>query len=452
MRKRNLKKIIIFVLILCISIGFAVLTATLSMNASFSFAQNSFNLYFSNINVLNTSTVTSPTATITDDTTISYSGTFNKPGDYIEFSFYIINNGTIDGQINTISTGLTTEQAQYIDYDFKYAIDNSDVNINDIIYAGQARKVIAHFEYKEDIDDFIDLSSLNVNLTMHFIQPQTVTTTVWNYEYLGDEQYFIVPKTGNYKLEVWGASGGTVDETYHGGYGGYSTGVINLLKGDKYYINVGGEGEYRKLTESNKRAYGGYNGGGTGSSGYAERQVCGGGGATHIASANGVLSSLESNKSSIIIVAGGGAGSWYWLDSNRAVISGSGGGYIGTNGKNNLNAIAYGGTQNITEVSSSTNNPGAFGLGSPVVVVGHAGAGGGYYGGNSVPYAAGGGSGYIGNTSLTDKIMYCYQCQTSAGESNETHIKTRPTTNVSSDAISAYAKVGNGYARITYIG
>ena len=449
MRKRNLKKIIIFVSILCISIGFAVLTATLSMNASFSFAQNSFNLYFSNINVSNISTVTSPTATITDDTTISYSGTFNKPGDYIEFSFYIINNGTIDGQINTISTGLTTEQSQYIDYSLKYAIDNSNVNSNDIIYAGQARKVKAHFEYKEDIDDFIDLSSLNVNLTMHFIQPQIVSATVWNYEYLGDEQFFVVPKNGKYKLEVWGAQGGEANYSFIGGYGGYSVGSIQLQKNSKLFINDGGKGVSANIESTYTKNEGGYNGGGNGYQMLEDVRSAGGVGATHIALSSGLLYQFSSNVSNIIIVAGGGSGAYSHFVNHFNPEVGSngsaGGGYKGVGINNNQ------GTQSSGAVFGYAAQAG-LGVGEFTTTANYSGGGGGYYGGVSRPDgSAGGGSGFIGNDNLTDKIMYCYGCPTSENESDESNIKTRPTSNFSSTATSQYAKVGNGYVRITLL-
>ena len=44
--------------------------------------------------------------------------------------------------------------------------------------------------------------------------------------------------------------------------------------------------------------------------------------------------------------------------------------------------------------------------------------------------------------------MYCYNCE----ESSEINTKTIRTTNASVDAISNYAKKGNGYAKITYLG
>lgn len=72
------------------------------------------------------------------------------------------------------------------------------------------------------------------------------------------------------------------------------------------------------------------------------------------------------------------------------------------------------------------------------------GGGGGFYGGST----GAGGSGYIGNTLLKNKSMYCYNCE----ESSEESTKTIKTTNVSETPTSKYAKIGNGYARITYIG
>ncbi|MDO4995767.1 MAG: glycine rich domain-containing protein [Bacilli bacterium] len=476
MRRRNIRKFIILILILCISIGFAVITASLIMNASFSFTNSSFDLHFSNINVLSTSTVTSPTATITDSTTINYSGTFNKPGDYIDFSFYIVNGGTIDGQISQINTNLTSEQANYITYSLKYEIEKTNVGVNDYVYAGQSRKVIAHFEYKEDIDDFIDLSNLNLNLTMNFIQPQTVTTTVWNYEYSGTEQYFIVPKTGKYKLEVWGASGGGVDGYY--GYGGYSRGTISLNKNQKLYLYVGGQG---KTGMDNPNANlslitGGWNGGG---SAYLDKQfgyynTGSGGGSTDIRTIRADVTyqnySYYTNDTtslnSRIIVAGGGGGEGHDHTDGHPVSSGGhGGGYIGvgvTSAWEDSHTHPLGGTQSsitfgygASPVMTSTTDHLDAGNNSSFC---SGGGGGGYYGGEASIYqgcrnfGGAGGSGYIGNTSLTSKIMYCYNCQESTEEANETNIKTRSTTDVSSIATANYAKNGNGYAKITFTG
>ena len=80
---------------------------------------------------------------------------------------------------------------------------------------------------------------------------------------------------------------------------------------------------------------------------------------------------------------------------------------------------------------------------------GGADCGDGFYGGGAgrTAYGAGGGSGYIGNSLLTNKVMYCYNCE----ESNEESTKTISTTCNEETPTSYCAKKGNGYARITLV-
>ena len=130
------------------------------------------------------------------------------------------------------------------------------------------------------------------------------------YSYTGETQIFIAPIAGYYKLQTWGAQGGSaLDGT--GGKGGYSEGIVGLNKGDILYIGVGESGEEKNT---------GYNGGGYG---HAP-----GGGATHISTRKNVLSELENYKSSVCIVAGGGGG-------GEKTVGGAGGGLIGQNGSKN---------------------------------------------------------------------------------------------------------------------
>lgn len=77
----------------------------------------------------------------------------------------------------------------------------------------------------------------------------------------GSVQTFTAPTTDSYTFEVWGAQGGNYD-TYYGGLGGYSKGTVNLEKGTKLYIYVGGT---PATNSSNRTAVtGGFNGGGSG--------------------------------------------------------------------------------------------------------------------------------------------------------------------------------------------
>ena len=266
-----------------------------------------------------------------------------------------------------------------------------------------------------------------------------------DFEYLGKEETFTIVTTGIYKLETWGAQGGSYNETYHGGYGGYATGTINLEKGTTLYINVGEQGEG---SCSNCKAS--YNGGGQGY-GKGSNIASTGGGATHIATKSGLLASLENNKDNIIIISGAGAGGYYHTSGdNYCSFGGNGGGFKGTQGKKNSYQIAQPGGQTEGGTAGYRGNDGSFGKGGSFKsnTDGASGGGAGYYGGGSAAHSgAGGGSGYLANT-LTNKVMYCYECE----ESNEEATKTVSTTNVSEEAIANYAKKGNGYARITFIG
>ena len=244
----------------------------------------------------------------------------------------------------------------------------------------------------------------------------TWTGNAKNFEYTGSEQTFTAPLSGRYKLEVWGAQGGS-----SGGVGGYSIGTYTLTANQKIYINIGGAGG------NGVNGAGGYNGGGRG---YASAAVCaGGGGATHIATVSGLLSTLSSKKDKILIVAGGG------------------GGYCENGGTGGVGGGIKGGGSN-----PGTQTGGAsFGLGAGVSsgCCMRGGGGGGFYGGSHADNDAGyGGSGYIGNSLLKNKAMYCYNCTSSTAEST----KTISTTCANAAATENCAKKGNGYVRITYIG
>lgn len=280
----------------------------------------------------------------------------------------------------------------------------------------------------------------------------------YEFEYTSDIQEFTVPKTGIYKLEVWGAQGSDISSnTLESGYGGYSSGLINLAKGDNIFVIVGGQGA--TVSSHSTNYSGGYNGGGN-SLTNSDTLWGAGGGATSIQNIlinDGLLKNYEESKDNILIVAGGGGG-FGTFQSNKNT-GGSGGGYVGNNGTSSNSSYGVGGNQ--TSGCHATNsmyqdqsiNSGSFGLGGNGNLntrTGGTGGGGGYYGGSSsydYGSSAGGGSGYIGNSLLSNKIMYCYNCT----ESSETNTKTVSTTCSEETPTENCAKKGNGYAKITLI-
>lgn len=276
------------------------------------------------------------------------------------------------------------------------------------------------------------------------------------FDYTGSEQTYTVKLDGKYKLEVWGAQGGSYNSEYYGGYGGYSVGTIELKKNQMIYVYVGGQGTI--LNDNSDYIPGGFNGGGRGANKDANVISTSGGGATHVATKSGLLSSLEGYKDNILIVSAGGGGTSYQSGTYSGV-GGSGGGYIGSDGTNTMTDYkpGAGGTQSSGGNSGGgvANNQergtsGSFGQGGNGNYYSGGGGAGLYGGGASNQSGAGGGSSYIGNSLLSDKSMY-YYCSSSCNTSTATSTKTVSTTCVDETAKKNCAKLGNGYVKITYV-
>lgn len=232
--------------------------------------------------------------------------------------------------------------------------------------------------------------------------------TVYDFAYTGNIQTFTAPATGTYFLEVWGAQGGSCDNTSTGGKGGYSYGHVSLTKGQIIYVVVGSQGT-NILSSTQSGSNGGYNGGGAGFG--IDGNKCGGtggGGATHIGTFNNTLAS-HGSTSGLYIVAGGGGGVGVY--NGNIAGGGTGGGKSGGNGLTAGSSFGtiggYGGTQSAggngnngtNSNSSTTNGKGSFGQGGSYRSGGSAsGGGGGLYGGGYGFFGkgGGGGSGYIG--------------------------------------------------------
>ena len=269
----------------------------------------------------------------------------------------------------------------------------------------------------------------------------------YEFDYTGSIQEFTATCTGTYKLEVWGAQGGNSKISngtiYAGGSGGYSVGNIDLTKNSNLYIVVGGAGENSYNVNATTHN-GGFNGGGNTRS-YA---CASGGGATHIATSllsTGELKNYSDARDKILLVAGGGGGSAGDLNGGGYSIGGAGGGLSGINATpgtgymdNTWGSGGVGGTQTTGF---------AFGQGASSDTLLISGGGSGWYGGadgthlrlstyptgTSWEAAGAGGSGYIGGV---------INGQTIAG--NQTITEPNGTTTT--------GHIGNGYARITYLG
>ena len=253
----------------------------------------------------------------------------------------------------------------------------------------------------------------NLNTTTtYYVQSTTPQGGSQTFNYTGGVQTFTAPVTGTYTLEVWGAQGGGGINCYGaGGAGGYSKGNVSLTAGQTIYVAVGQQG----FKSSSSTAY---NGGGAGNPNGADPGYTGGG-ATHIATANGALASLSANQNAVLLVAGGGGGA----AGGTCVCSyqgngGAGGGTSGITGICSGNDCGYrpagtGGTQVAGGTSQTPAIAAGFGLGATASTLTNdciqgGGGGGGWYGGGAGGQAGGGGgggSGYVSNLLTVTQVL-----------------------------------------------
>ncbi len=272
-----------------------------------------------------------------------------------------------------------------------------------------------------------------------------------NYTFTGNYETFVVPKTGVYKIELWGGQGGASlmsgKRGKEGGNGAYTTGKITLNKDEELYIYVGGKGVDAVLREN---SLGGYNGGGLGTTDGSDDETSGGGGgATDVRLTSGKWDNFESLKSRIMVAAGGGGRSWEFD-------VGEGGGLSART----LYDTLLGGSQTS-----------GYALGKGMDGVGYAagdgvgGGGGGYYGGKSQNVrsksSGSGGSSFISGhpgckaitaTSTENNIKHLDSPNHYSGKVfTETQMIAGNESMPKPDGGTEVGHTGNGYAKITLL-
>ena len=367
-----------------------------------------------------------------------------------------IQNGTLTGEFlyngNTITVTDTEGETSYyptipistVDQLLKIG-SNEEVTIDGKTYIFSND---ANYELQNNltftVSDYIDQYP-------NAFETQTITieNQITNYETANSSENpystYTAPATGTYKLEVWGAQGGSYSSTYYGGKGGYSVGTITLNEGDNLYVYVGGQPTgYNSSSTSGNTNAGGYNGGGAGRTYYYSSTytyALGGGGATDIR----IGGTTYYDR---VIVAGGGSGS-----TNGST------GYAGGGAQSAGYSSSYYATYTTAGTGGSFGVGGSSG-GSYNYKYGAAGGGGGWYGGgagtgqsdSSTAYRkyCGGGSGYIWTSGTASNVPSGYTVGTQYYLTDAATYAGN-TSFASTSGGTETGHSGNGYARITLV-
>ena len=128
--RRNSRIRVLLVVVLAVSLGYALLATTLKINGTSIITKQTWNVYWANPVVTEGSkSMTLPT--ITQDTNdplntkVSWEVTFTYPGEFYEFTIDAVNAGSIDAKIakieNNIAIGDVEIPPKYINYTATYA-------------------------------------------------------------------------------------------------------------------------------------------------------------------------------------------------------------------------------------------------------------------------------------------------------------------------------------------
>ena len=141
---------IIVILVFTLTIAYAALSAVLTINGSAEVVASNWDIHLENATVRNGSVVTT-LPTITNGTTATFNVSLSKPGDYYEFNIHLVNDGTLDAMVESITkSNLTDEQSKYFNYYIGYESGES-INTRQLLAANDYLVLRVRVEYRNDI-------------------------------------------------------------------------------------------------------------------------------------------------------------------------------------------------------------------------------------------------------------------------------------------------------------
>ena len=184
MKTGNKKLVVIAVILLmAISIGYAALTTTLSINGTANIASNSWDVHFANIQTTTGSVTPTTAPALSGDktTSLTWNVSLAEPGDFYEFTVDCVNAGTINAKIaenGVTKTPLTSEQDTYVNYTVTYSDGTAIAAGDTLAKAGQAgntktMKVRVEFDPNitaEQLNALTESLNLTLNFSVNYVQ------------------------------------------------------------------------------------------------------------------------------------------------------------------------------------------------------------------------------------------------------------------------------------------
>lgn len=163
---KTLAIIALFVAIVGLSVGFAALSTTLTINGTGTVKTSKWDIHFANLGATpgltgSAEEVTAPT--LTDTTVQTFDVSFTAPADSVTYTFDVVNDGSYDAKISSVTiptpqcTGTgdnattdATNVCNNLSYTLKYE-DGTTVSTNDTLAIGETKHLVLKLEYLSSV-------------------------------------------------------------------------------------------------------------------------------------------------------------------------------------------------------------------------------------------------------------------------------------------------------------
>lgn len=170
--KRKNKYLLLLILLLGITLGYAAISTTLKITGTTNVNKNSWKVYWDEDSIEVTQGSVNGTAAVSDDGTVAdaqltWTADLNLPGDFYEFTIDAVNESSIHAMISSITPTIPANLASYINYSVTYAdgIEPAQYHLlakatksgNTIIPTREKYKVRVEFDSNATADDLDDI-------------------------------------------------------------------------------------------------------------------------------------------------------------------------------------------------------------------------------------------------------------------------------------------------------
>lgn len=222
MEKRRRTKvmviIILIVVVLGLTVAFAALSQTLTINGIANVDPANWDIHFANLSEAkitgDAKEISSPNVAENKAEITGINVSLNTPKDKVVYEVDLVNEGSINAEIASItSPTFTEEQQKYLDFKVVYTDTNKELSIGDILNSGDTKNLTITIMYKEDISESDlpdEVQNIDITYEITYIQTdneeEVVTTTPSEEEKtynvgdefcIGEECFYVIHDDGD---------------------------------------------------------------------------------------------------------------------------------------------------------------------------------------------------------------------------------------------------------------